>query len=81
MKSYAHRIVSLEILVKCITAPEGVCGFERNSGMVSMLNYCVTKISIQAKRSISRVFSLFIVPRPFLYIARTKAILTGLKAY
>ena len=43
--------------------------------------YCLTKISIRAKRSISRVFSLFIVPSPFLYIARTKAVLTGLKAY
>ena len=28
-------------------------------------NYCLTKISIRAKRSISRVFSLFIVPSPF----------------
>ena len=27
--------------------------------------YCLTKISIQAKRSISLVFSLFIVPSPF----------------
>ena len=26
--------------------------------------YCLTKISIRAKRSISRVFSLFIVPSP-----------------
>ena len=43
--------------------------------------YCLTKSSIRAKRSISRVFSLFIVPSPFLYIARTKAVLTGLKAY
>ena len=44
-------------------------------------NYCLTKISIRANRSISRVFSLFIVSSPFLYIARTKAVLTGLKAY
>ena len=43
--------------------------------------YCLTKISTRAKRSISRVFSLFIVPAPFLYIARTKAVLTGPKAY
>ena len=28
-------------------------------------DYCLTKISIRAKRSISRVFSLFIVPSPF----------------
>ena len=27
--------------------------------------YCLTKISIRAKRSISRVFSLFFVPSPF----------------
>ena len=30
-----------------------------------ILAYCLTKISIRAKRSISRVFSLFIVPSPF----------------
>ena len=30
-----------------------------------MLFYCLTKISIRVKRSISRVFSLFIVPSPF----------------
>ena len=47
----------------------------------NMSTYSLTKISIRAKRSISRVFSLFIVPSPFLYIARTKAVLTGLKAY
>ena len=41
-------------------------------------HYCLTKISIRAKRSIFRVFSLFIVPSPFLYIARTKAVLTAL---
>ena len=41
------------------------------------LVYCLTKISIRAKRSISRVFSLFIVPVPFLYIARTIYLLTG----
>ena len=28
-------------------------------------HYCLTKISIRAKRSISRVFSLFFVPSPF----------------
>ena len=41
----------------------------------------MTKISIRAKRSISSVFSLLLSPVPFLYIARTKAVLTGLKAY
>ena len=58
----------------------------QNSGQVDSRggfspHYCLTKISIRAKRLISRVFSLFIVPSPFLYIARTKAVLTGLKAY
>ena len=43
--------------------------------------YCLTKISTQEKHSISHVISLFNIPSPFLYIARTKAILTGLKAY
>ena len=33
--------------------------------LVFKQNYCLTKISIRAKRSISRVFSLFIVPSPF----------------
>ena len=46
-----------------------------------MLAHCLTKISVRVKRSVSRVFSLFIVPSPFLYVARTKAVLTGLKAY
>ena len=49
--------------------------------LVDICLYCLTKISIRAKRSISRVFSLFIVPSPFLYVARRKAVLTGLKAY
>ena len=50
--------------------------------------YCLTKISIRAKRSISRVFSLFIVPSPFFVhcpykgrINRTESVLTGLKPY
>ena len=43
--------------------------------------YCLTKISIRAKCSISHVFSLFIVPSPFLYIARTIFLLTGLRIY
>ena len=48
--------------------------------------YCLTKISIRAKRSISRVFSLFIVPSPFFAhcpykgrINRAESVLTGLK--
>ena len=52
------------------------------------LHYCLTKISIRAKRSISRVFSLFIVPSPFLVhcpykgrINRAESVLTGLKPY
>ena len=35
------------------------------SSMHCTLSYCLTKISLRAKRSISRVFSLFIVPSPF----------------
>ena len=52
------------------------------------LHYCLTKISIRAKRSISRVFSLFIVPSPFFVhcpykgrINRAESVLTGLKPY
>ena len=45
------------------------------------IRYCLTKISIRAKRSISRVFSLFIVPSPFLYIARTNGLLTGCEGH
>ena len=55
---------------------------------VSKFGYCLTKISILAKRSISRVFSLFIVPSPFFvhcsYKGRTKraeSISTGLKPH
>ena len=51
-------------------------------------NYCLTKISIRAKRSISRVFSMFIVPSPFFVhcphkdrINRAESVLTGLKPY
>ena len=50
--------------------------------------YCLTKISIRAKRSISRVFSLSIVPSPFFVhcpyksrINRAESVLTGLKPY
>ena len=50
--------------------------------------YCLTKISIRAKRSISRVLSLFIVPSPFFVhypykgrINRAESVLTGLKPY
>ena len=50
--------------------------------------YCLTKISIRAKRSISRVFSLFIVPSPFFVhcpykgrINRAESVLIGLKPY
>ena len=65
-------------------------------GYVKILNslqncigiYCLTKISIRAKRSISRVFSLFIVPSPFFVhcpykgrIDRAESVLTGLKPY
>ena len=50
--------------------------------------YCLSKISIRAKRPISRVFSLFIVPSPFFVhcpykgrINRAESVLTGLKPY
>ena len=56
--------------------------------LICMINYCLTKISIRAKRSISRVFSLFIVPSPFFVhcpykgrINRAESVLTGLKPY
>ena len=51
-------------------------------------HYCLTKISIRAKRSISRVFSLFIVASAFFVhcpyksrINRTESVLTELKPY
>ena len=45
-------------------------------------DYCLTKISIRAKRWISPAsFPCLSFPVPFLYIGRTKAVLTGLKAY
>ena len=53
-----------------------------------MTDYCLTKISIRAKRSISRVFSMFIVPSPFFVhcpykgrINRAESVSTGLKPY
>ena len=55
---------------------------------VKFLFYCLTKISIRAKHSISLVFSLFIVPSPFFVhcpykgrINRAESVLTGLKPY
>ena len=64
-------------------------GRHRNHSLwVLTQNYCLTKISIRAKRSISRVFSLFIVPSPFFVhcpykgrINRAESVLTGLKPY
>ena len=48
----------------------------------------LTKISVRAERSISLVFSLFIVPSPFFVhcpykgrINRAESVLTGLKPY
>ena len=49
-----------------------------------MRHYCLTKISVRAKRSISRVFSLFIVPSPFFVharINRAEGVVTELKPY
>ena len=52
------------------------------------LNYCLTKISVLAKRSIPPSFFLFIVPSPFFVhcpykgrINRAESVLTGLKPY
>ena len=52
------------------------------------VDYCLTKISIRPKRSISCVFSLFIVPSLFFVhspykgrINRAESVLTGLKPY
>ena len=42
---------------------------------------CLRLFSESSMRPISCVFSLFVVPSLFLYIAHTKAVLTGLKAY
>ena len=41
-----------------------LCPYRNFSQAIKEL-YCLTKISIRAKRSISRVFSLFIIPSPF----------------
>ena len=61
---------------------------EKSQGFTDMGFYCLTKISIRAKRSISRVFSLFIFPSPFFVhcpykgrINRAESVLTGLKPY
>ena len=48
-----------------ITAKQQSFPFGPSVCPVCKLSYCLTKISIRAKRSISRVFSLFIVPSPF----------------
>ena len=60
----------------------------RRACHVSLTYYCLTKISMRAKRSISRVFSLFIVPSPFSVhcpykgrINRAESVLTGLNPY
>ena len=60
----------------------------RSFSQAIISSYCLTKISIRAKRSISRVFSLFIVPSPFFVhcpykgrINRAESVLTGLKPY
>ena len=56
--------------------------------LVDICLYCLTKISTRAKRSISRVFSLFIVPSPFFVhcpykrrINRAKAVLTAIYGF
>ena len=55
---------------------------------LNIVVYCLTKISIRAKHSISRVFSLFIVPSPFFVhcphkgrINRAKGVLTTIYGF
>ena len=50
------------------------------SSSVDSRYYCLTKISIRAKRSISRVFSLFIVPSPFFVHCPCKGCINGDKS-
>ena len=56
--------------------------------LFNLSDYCPTKISVRAKCSISRIFSLFIVPSPFFVhcpykgrINRAEGVLTGIKPY
>ena len=81
MGIYEDRQIHTKTGFRPIKLQESRSGPHTNRTPSNNVNYCLTKISIRTKRSISCVFSLFIVPRPFLYIARTKAVLTGLKAY
>ena len=52
-----------------------------NSIQALLFCYCLKKNSIRANRSIFLVFSCLSFSVPFLYIARTKVVLTGLKPY
>ena len=68
---------------KKIRMPHFIISCEQSS-----VHYCLTKISIRANPSISRVFSLFIVPSPFFCtlpvqgrINRAESVLIGLKPY
>ena len=56
----ASKGLSLSICAKSghYAKAEGLCG--------NTLFYCLTKISVQAKHSISNLISLFIIPSPFL---------------
>ena len=78
------------VLLKTFTQHFELCATPNNEEVMKFYNliYCLTKISIRAKRSISRVFSLFIVPSPFFVhcpykgrINRAESVLTGLKPY
>ena len=74
-------------LLRMICLPTA-CYLVNLQARFSKVDYCLTKISIRAKHSISRVFSLFIVPSPFFVhcpykgrINLAESVLTGLKPY
>ena len=83
------RLITERTVTICTCSGQDVCLFnllKPQSYQVLTRFYCLTRISIRAKRSISRVFSFFIVPSPFFVhcpykgrINRAKFILIGLK--
>ena len=88
-RNYLQIIWYLMCLLSCPSKLTTTRYFENSVFQETcILCYCLTKISIRAKRSISRVFSLFIVPSPFFVhcpykgrINRAESVLTGLKPY
>ena len=55
----------IHFLIECKLYDSVRKKFFSDNNIISTDGYCLTKISIRAKRSISRVFSLFFVPSPF----------------